>query len=187
MAPDHLDKASEMVFTQLNTKRVGAPESGTGLTGDQAPDSIMAVGDFDRIRNQINIQKRNKQALEVLNEIGRITGMQSQSGPIPNTQFCVSVTDATGSGNVTGDVYVPAPGTVYQLVAAEYLTKNASNCRLRIQDTTNDVVIQISLVSSAGIFALDEPIFVGHPCKLVYQCISSSGDNIIGASLVRVR
>ncbi len=187
MAPEHIDKPAEMVYNQLNTKTVGAPEASTGLTGDQAPDTIIEVGDFDKIRNQINIQKQNKQALEVLNEIGRITNMQSQSGPIPNTQFCTSVTDSTGSGNVTGDVYVPAPGTVYQLSAAEWLTKNGSNCRLRIYDTSNDVVIQISLISSAGIFELNEPIYIGHPCKLVYQVISSSGDNIIGASLVRVR
>jgi hypothetical protein len=187
VVPEHLDRPAEMVFTQLNTKTVGAPESATGLTGDQAPDTIMAVADFDRVRNQINIQKRNKQALEVLNEIGRITGMQSQSGPIPNTQFCTSVTDATGSGNVTGDVYVPEPGTVWQLSAAEWLTKNGSNARLRIYDTSNDVVIQISLISAAGIFELNEPIYIGYPCKLVYQVISSSGSNIIGASLVRVR
>ena len=187
MAPDHVVKAAEMVSTQLNTKTVGPPLSGTGLSTDQAPDTIITADDFDRVRNQINIQKNNKQALEVLNEIGRITGMQSQAGPIPNTQFVSTVTDTAGSGNVTGTVYQPANGTVWQLCAAELTLKNATNVRLRIGTLLNSSKVQISLISSAGIFELNDPIFIGYPCFLEYQIIGSSGDNTVACSLVRVR
>lgn len=187
MAPEHLDKPAEMVFTQLNSKTVGPPDSDTGLSTDLAPDTIITVGDFDRVRNQINIQKNNKNALEVLNEIGRITGMQSQSGPIPNTQFVSTVTDSAGTGNPTGTVYQPENGTCWQLCAAELSLKNATNARLRIGTLLNSSRVQISLISSAGIFELNEPIFISYPCFLEYQIIGSSGSNTIAFSLVRVR
>jgi hypothetical protein len=113
--------------------------------------------------------------------------MQSQAGPIPNTQFVSTVTDTAGSGNVTGTVYQPANGTVWQLCAAELTLKNATNVRLRIGTLENSSRVQISLISSAGIFELNEPIFIDYPCFLEYQVIGSSGDNTIACSLVRVR
>ena len=182
------DVAAKRILGQTNTKTVGAPPSATGLTGDLAPASIFTVSDYEAVKNQVHLEPNNVGALDLLRLLGDITGMRSSSGPIPNTQQCISVTDTAGSGNPTGDIFVPKNGECWQLVTAEWMTANATNARLRIEDTGNDVAIQISLISGAGVFTeMDSPVMVSHPCKLVYQFVGSSGDNKVGASLVRVR
>jgi len=72
------DKQARLILDQLNTKTVGPPLSTTGLTGDQAPDTIFDVDDFRKIRNQINLQLSNVEALNLLNMIGQITNMQAE-------------------------------------------------------------------------------------------------------------
>ena len=181
------DARTKNVLAQTNTKTVSAPPSSTGLTGDQLPAEIFTVDDFDLVKNQVHLEEKNFQLLEALNTMGQISNMQSQSGPIPGTQFVSTVTDTTGSGTLTGTCYQPEAGTVWQLCAAELTLKNATNVRLRIGTLLNSSKVQISLISSAGIFELNEPIFIGYPCVLEYQIVGSSGDNTIAFSLVRVR
>ena len=178
------DKQARLILDQLNTKTVGPPLATTGLTGDQAPDTIFTVDDFDKIRNQINLQLSNVEALNLLNTIGQITHTQS-NGPIPNTQFCVATTDTAGTGSPSGDIYAPAYGTVWQIVALEWKTKNANAINFKIEDTTNDVTALIDYKTSTGEASLDEPVFVGYPCKLVYTIGTSTGNNEMRASLIR--
>ena len=181
------DRRTTNVLAQTNTKTVSAPDSATGLSTDLAPDNIFTVEDFDLVKNQVHLEEENFQLMEALNTMGQITSMQSQAGPIPNTQLGSTVTDDTGSGTVTGTGYQPANGTVWQLCAAEWTLKNATNARLRIGTLSNSSRVQLSLISAAGIFELNEPIFIGYPCFLEYQIVGSSGDNTIAFSLVRVR
>lgn len=91
------DKRTKTVLDQTNTKTVGPPQASTGLIGDQLPDEVFTVGDYDLVRNQINLEAANFQLLDSLNTMGQITNMQSQSGPIPGTSTIknVTVTDGT--------------------------------------------------------------------------------------------
>ena len=50
------DFASKAILDQLQTKTVGAPPSSTGLTGDQLPETIFDVNDFDTVKNQVTLQ-----------------------------------------------------------------------------------------------------------------------------------
>jgi len=164
------DKQARLILDQLNTKTVGPPLSTTGLTGDQAPDTIFDVDDFRKIRNQINLQLSNVEALNLLNMIGQITNMQGY-GPIPgtNANYQVTITDET-----TTDFFVPPEGTTYQIIAASYDTFYTGQATglLGIYDTRNDVVVTLDKVTSGGgaastEFNLNEPIFVSWPCKIV--------------------
>jgi hypothetical protein len=47
------DAPSKAILDQLQTKTVGAPPSTTGLTGDQLPETIFKVTDFDQVKNQM--------------------------------------------------------------------------------------------------------------------------------------
>ena len=50
------DRPSRIVLDQLNTKTVSAPLSSTGLSGDQLPETIFSVDDFDTVKNQVTLQ-----------------------------------------------------------------------------------------------------------------------------------
>ena len=53
------DGPSKAILDQLQTKTVGAPPSTTGLTGDQLPETIFDVADFDTVKNQVTLQLSN--------------------------------------------------------------------------------------------------------------------------------
>jgi hypothetical protein len=187
------DRQARLILEQLNTKTVGPPLSSTGLTGDSAPDTIFTAGDFDKIRNQITLQLSNVEALNLLNTLGQITNMQSQSGPMPGTQtnHQVNITDAA-----TTDFFIPEEGVVYQLVGASYdaFYTGQSTAALQIYDTNNDYTVTIDKISSGGgtattEFNINEPVFVSWPCKIT---ITTAGTGSGGTfdptlSVIRVR
>lgn len=110
------DRASRIVLDQLNTKTVGAPPSSTGLTGDQLPDTIFSVSDFDLVKNQVTLQLQNLELLNVLNTIGQITNTQSQSGPIKSTLDVKSVTLSDKGTANRQTIHSPDPGEVWRCI-----------------------------------------------------------------------
>ena len=180
------DKRTKTVLDQTNTKTVGAPLAATGLVGDQLPDEVFTVGDFDTVKNQVNLEARNFQLLDSLNTMGQITNMQSQSGPIANTQVVKRIVDTTGSGNPTGNIFVPDHGTVWELNTLDWEGKNATSMNFWIEDE-NSNKSRIDYQSSTGSTIYSGVVKVGYPCKLVYNISGSTGDNTFSASLVRVR
>ena len=127
--------------------------------------------------------------MEALNVMGQITNMQSQSGPIANTAQVVN-TNISDSG--TNDVFAPGNGEVWQLNAAASSAgyTGLSFLILKIQDTSNSLSVEISSQTSYNTeFALNEPIYIGYPCKLIIQSGGSGtgGSTDIAAALIRVR
>lgn len=183
------DRRTLNVLAQTNTKTVSAPAASTGLTGDQTPAEVFSVDDFDQVKNQVHLEAKNYQLMEALNVMGQITNMQSQSGPIANTATVVN-TNITTSG--TEDVYAPGNGEVWQLNAAASSAgyTGISYLILKIYDTTNSLSVEISSQTSYNTeFSLNEPIYIGYPCKLVITSggTGSGGSTNISAALVRVR
>jgi len=183
------DRRTKNVLAQTNTKTVSAPPASTGLTGDQAPAEIFSVEDFETIKNQVHLEERNFQLLQALNTIGQITNMQSQSGPIPNTAQVVNK-NITTSG--TNDVFAPNNGEVWQLSAAASSSgyTGLSFLILKITDTTNSLSVEIASQTSYNTeFTLNEPIYIGYPCKLIIQSggTGTGGSTDISAALIRVR
>ena len=105
------DRRTKAVLAQTNTKTVSVPPKSTGLVGDQTPETVFTVNDFDQIKNQVTLEETNFQLLDALNRLGRITNMQSQSGPIVGTGFIHVTTNVSSSAQ---DGFIPPPGTVWQ-------------------------------------------------------------------------
>ena len=182
------DRRTKQVLAQTNTKTVGPPQPSTGLIGDQAPAEIFSVSDFDRVKNQVHLEEENFQLMEALNTMGRLTSMQSSSGPIPGTQF-VSQTSATSAGDSV--IYAPSRGEVWQLTAASVgtLSSGTSNILLLLNDTDTTASVLLENVGTAQTqFDLNEPIYVSYPCRIVANLDAyTSGTTTIRVSLIRVR
>jgi len=181
------DRRTKNVLAQTNTKTVSAPPSSTGLTGDMTPAEVFTVEDFDLVKNQVHLEEKNFQLMEALNVMGQITSMQSQSGPIPGTQF---VLDTTGISNSDTTVYQPAKGTVYQLVAASITSLDgASTMILKLKDSQSDNSVQIDTFNStSNPIELNEPIFITNETFLIVRTSNaSSGNARLASSLIRVR
>ncbi len=76
------DAPSKAILDQLQTKTVGPPPTSTGLIGDQKPETVFSVNDFDQVSKQVTLQLSNLELLNVLNTVGQVTNTQSQSGVI---------------------------------------------------------------------------------------------------------
>lgn len=105
------------------------------------------------------------------------------SGPIPNTQQVVKVIDTTGSGNPTGDLFVPEEGEVWEISTLEWQAKAGSNLTIYIENAAGDKSI-IDYATSGVQFTYSGTVHVGYPCKLTYKIGSSSGSNTITCSVI---
>lgn len=187
------DRPSKIVLDQLNTKTVGAPPSTTGLTGDQLPDTIFSVDDFDLVRNQVTLQLQNLELLNVLNTIGQVTNTQSQSGPIVNTHKIATTGAITSSTTVT--LFRPDPGQVWVVTGVQQDSTGGTGsvtCVLRYFDGTNEVRIEASSTSGVAEFNITStagPLYVTNDVYLTIETSSvGAGEQaIINASVLRVR
>lgn len=170
-----MGKESDL-YDQYNTKTIGG-------------DLRLDVETYENVQDHIHVESVNRKLLELTDLIGRVTNNRSSSGPIPNTQTVVKVnlTDA-GSRNV----FVPNDGEVWQLSAAGSSSgyTGLSFLILKIVDTiTNDSVEIASQTSYNTEFTLNEPIYIGYPCKLLIQAggTGTGGSTDVTAAVIRVR
>tara|TARA_Y100000593_G_C4315816_1_gene340840 strand:- start:2601 stop:3182 length:582 start_codon:yes stop_codon:yes gene_type:complete len=149
------DKRTKNVLIQVNTKTVSAPPESTGLTGDQLPDEVFTVSDFDQVKNQVNLEPDNFQLLDALNTMGQVTNMQSQSGPIVGT-MAIKTCTVTGSG-LFKTIHQPAAGEIWQVVAAAFDLQNSSGNvknRIYLTDTNEYVIVENESASADGEFII---------------------------------
>ena len=189
------DPQSRVLLDQLNTKTVGAPPASTGLIGDQAPATIFSVSDLDSIKNQINIEAENIEAMNALVTIGMITQKSSLSGPISGTCELLSSGTMTGT-DVTATVKAAPPiGQVWQLMEAEAKGTGAHTPRFRLYLENGDgLVVELGDVELTGSSARFDgsksygPVYIDHNLTLKCQLINGSSTNgTVEAALVRVR
>ena len=141
MAQHNDSLAKKAIYEQLNTKTVGPPNASTGLVGDLEPDSVLKTDAYDTVRNQINVQLDNDEALETVTRIGLAANVTSNSGPLVNTQKIVTASSTGGA--VT--VFRPDPGQVWELVAISQIRTNgtgSTTTALRLSDNTNTVMLE---------------------------------------------
>lgn len=174
------DRRTKNVLDQTNTKTVSAPPASTGLTGDQLPAEVFTADDYDLVKNQVHLSVENMELIETLNRLGRVTNMQSQSGPIPGTMVVKSVT-----GN--GDLFLPEAGTVWQLMGLAVGSYAASGINIRFNDGTNTMLL--ATASGAGLITTvpDLPVYVSAPGHIDIVVSSSSGTNTVQGAFIRVR
>ena len=174
------DAASKAILDQLQTKTVGAPPSTTGLTGDQLPQTIFDVADFETVKNQVTLQLSNLELLNVLNTIGQVTNTQSQSGPIPGTQKIIQTTYTSTGDDAT--FFRPDPGQVWVIVGGDTLTSGGTG------------TINFSISDANGVLAFifrtnvndQEPIFQdGQNANLAFP-IYLTHENFLYANITAV-
>ena len=186
------DFASKAILDQLQTKTVGAPPSTTGLTGDQLPETVFDVNDFDLVKNQVTLQLSNLELLNVLNTVGQITNTQSQSGPIPKTAF-VTDTQVSGEGDGTFTLLQPGPGEVWEIQGGSCKTTNAVSVRYRVQveDNNNSAVAEVADESvSANEVIFDPsvfPIYVDENIRFRVQISGTTSSSIAAVNILAVR
>lgn len=181
------DRQAKAILAQVTTKTVGPPLVATGLIGDQTPDTVFTVADFDKVRNQINLELANVEALNLLNTLGRITNMQSQSGPIVGTQKFITVT-TTAQGTITWDR--PDKGQIWQLLAAAVSEDDASYHNIYlIDDDGNTLFIAQETTATKYDPFLGLPLTYSYENYLGYNIPTSpgGGNNTIVGSVIRVR
>lgn len=183
------DPQAKLIAEQLNEFTVGPPQASTGLIGDQTPENIFDSDDFDRISNQITLQMKNVEVLNLLNTIGEITGTNSSSGPLLGSGQVAEVLDTTGSGVVTSELLVPRPGEAYEVTALDWGTKNASACYLRIRDvnaSSGGVLVEYKTAADSFDITLC-PLRIVYPQKLVIIYGTATGDNQTNLAYHRIR
>ena len=181
------DKPARRLLEQLNTYTVGAPPGGTG---DALPDAVFDVAAFDTIKNQINLQLVNLEALNMLNTLGQITSMQSQSGPIPNTGVVKATGALTSTGKVT--LFQPDPGQVYQVMAMSMDPEGSGAYRGigTLDDRSGGGMVELfdtSGTGSAEALSYDTPLYIDHELYLTFNVITVDTSLQLKAALIRVR
>lgn len=88
---------------------------GRGLTGDQIPASYFSQEDYDDEKRNLFLNLDNFELVNTLMEIGKITGRNSQSGPLAESGeiHTATITSSGSSGRQT--ILDPLPGQVLQL------------------------------------------------------------------------
>jgi len=178
------DKQARLILSQLNSKTVGPPLSTTGLTGDQAPDTIFTVDDFDKIRNQINLQLSNVEALNLLNSIGQISNTQGY-GPLPGTG---RIEELVSESSGIQTIFRPKLGEVYQMTAASTGSAVNATIILHLYDGTT----KVELGQETGVNVVFNPftmgvVYVDNNVYLAADYSSNSGETRCVASFIRVR
>jgi len=173
------DKRTKNVLDQTNTKTVSAPAASTGLVGDQAPAEIFTLEDFNLVKNQVHLEGDNFQLLEALNTMGRITNMQSASGPLANTGAVDEITDTTGSGSPVSTLLAPKIGEAFEVTAFNWETKNANAVYYRIRSPTGTQGALVEYKTAAGTADITTtPVRVVYPQTLVAVYGTATGDNM---------
>jgi hypothetical protein len=177
------DIQSKILLEQLNTFTVGPAK---GQSGDTVPDTVFDVDDFSRIRNQLNIQLNNLEALNMLNTIGQITNMQSMSGPIPGTGVIkqVQVTQASTSATL----FRPNAGEVWEFLDWSGAVANGGGATINhyvyMYDAVNDKTVSLMFLQSSTTTPKDaQPgsrLFIDHN---MYITVSSGIGSIAGATV----
>jgi hypothetical protein len=188
------DAPSKAILDQLQTKTVGAPPSTTGLTGDQLPETIFKVTDFDQVKNQVTLQLSNLELLNVLNTVGQVTNTQSQSGPIPDTQKIIQRTYTSTSDDEI--FFRPDSGQVWVLVGGDTVGSGGTGSiqwSLTPDSSTFALIFQTSVSGQEPIGQnstnnnMMTPIYISHT-NYLYANISAVATSVRATlSFIRVR
>jgi hypothetical protein len=193
------DEQARIILDQLNTKTVGPPPTSTGLVGDQAPASIISLSDIENVKNQVNLEANNIDALEALNTIRAITDLKGY-GPIVDSGKIHTAT-ITASGSSGGQkVVTPKKGEVLLLGIMDGLWDTSPGSSVTfgyyiVNDQTDAQVLGGTVSSSSTnaslslLFDNQMPQYITHPfsVKITVSTMGSASSIVISAFTTRVR
>ena len=152
--------------------------------------STASPANFQIAVDPVFLDSSSEDELRRINLVGQAANLQSQSGPIGPGQI-VKITDTTGSGSPTGDVFVPDVGQVWVIVGAQIGAMAANKCSLHLRDSDTNQTVQVAAETSA--FAQFDPVatgghvFITNNLHLEYEFTSATGDCVVKVALQRVR
>ncbi len=165
-----MDKRAKNFYTQLNTLTVG----------DRPSSQIDTIGD------PIALLKENIEVMDALIKINKAT--LRDGGYIPGTGIIKSVTVTEADNNK--DVFIPAVGEVYAVLAADHTYGTGQNgANLILTDGTNEVIVADS--SGGGDFndhGFRSGTFIDNKLYLRYKAVNiTGGTSKLEVALMRVR
>ena len=172
-----MGKESEL-YDPYNTKTIGG-------------DLRLDVDTYENVQDQIHLESVNRNLLELTDLVGRVTNNRSSSGPIPDTQKIVQVTQTSDVGFFT--IFQPEPGQVWQFIGGDLLgSGGTASINFSLTDGTNFAYIGNSSVSGQEPLSFDNlyklpDLYVSNTCYLGgdFTAIATSGR--ISMSFIRVR
>lgn len=108
---------------------------------------------------------------------------------VSGTHSLVNVSDTTGSGNPSGDLFVPAVGTIWQIMGISIpAVFNASGVRFTLSDSLGvDVIIGQALGPNQEARLNGFPMYVTAGMRLKYFITSSTGNCFMRAAMMQVK
>lgn len=108
---------------------------GPGLTGDSVPSNLFSMSDFEQEKRNLFLNLDNFEVVNTLSEIGRITGKQSNSGPLVGELKTLTISGVNNAVN-----YATFGEGVWQVedVVVTYTGGSGTiNHRLYVYDSTD--------------------------------------------------
>ncbi len=194
-----IDKQTLTILEQLQTLTVGPPPTTSGLTGDHLPANIVSISDYDLVKNQINLEVENLEALNALNTLGRITNLQG-FGPIVDSGEITSATiSASGSGGKV-KIATPNKGQVFDIQGMDGTWNTSPSASVTfgfyIHNDETDLELLLGTTSSSSTNPafdindfLNAPFYVTYPFSLraTVSTLGSATDCVMNCYHVRVR
>jgi hypothetical protein len=167
-----IDPQTLTVLEQLQTKTVGPPPPSSGLTGDQLPTNIISIDDLDLVKNQINLEVNNLEAINALTTVAAIAGLQGYGPIIDSGEITQTAITGSGSGGKQ-KIATPRKGQVIQVqaVGAEWNTSPGATVTFGfyIQNDETDAQFLIGTISSSSTLpGLDANEFLRVPFNITY-------------------
>ena len=173
--PDANDPKTSNLYAQMRSSQIGSASS---ESFDKAKDPVFFNAGFEDEARRLKLW-------------GEISGMVSSSGPLAGTAQNIAKDNTDSSGSPTDTLFTPEEGTVWQLTAGEWATKNANAAVLQIKDASTGVAVRLDAITGVDNFMVGaaSPIYIGYPLSLVvyYYNIPGGGTNTTRVSLIRVR
>jgi len=169
------------------------------LIGDQTPNTIVSLSDIEKVKNQINLEANNIDALEAINTIRAITDLKGY-GPIVDSGK-ISTATITASGSSGGQkVVTPKKGEVLLLGVMDGYWDTSPGSSITfgyyiVNDETDALVLGGTVSSSSTnpslslLFDNQMPQYVTYPfsVKITVSSMGSASSILISAYTTRVR
>lgn len=194
-----IDPQTLTVLEQLQTKTVGPPPASSGLVGDQLPGNIISISDLELVKNQINLEVDNLEAINALTTVAAIAGLQGY-GPIIDTGEITSVTlDGSGSSGKV-KCATPGKGQVFDVQGMDGTWNTSPGVSITfgfyIHNDETDVEILLGTTTSSSTnpaFDVNEflsrPFYITYPFSLraTASTLGSAATCVINTYHVRVK
>lgn len=109
--------------------------------------------------------------------------------PMSGSTSLVNVQDTTGSGNPTGNIFVPAVGEIWQVMGLSVPSVfNATNVQYALSDGLTDVIIASNIIpNTEARFSSGFPIYLTAGMRLKYFITGATGTCFMRGAFLQIK